>query len=129
MAKITVVFYRDADGSVPVLEWLDREVGRRDRRIAAKCRAAIKALQQDGRDLRRPTADYLRDGIYELRVHFGTVNYRMLYFFHGESIAIVSHGLMKEKEVPDKEITLAMRRKVTYESDPERHSYEETKED
>jgi hypothetical protein len=33
--------------------------------------------------LRRPHADYLEDGIYELRWRNGTVQYRILYFFHG----------------------------------------------
>jgi hypothetical protein len=28
-------------------------------------------------------ADYLRDGIYELRPTFGGIHYRILYFFHG----------------------------------------------
>jgi putative component of toxin-antitoxin plasmid stabilization module len=129
VAKTTVVFFRDDDGSVPALEWLYKEAAARDKRIAAKCRAAISALRQDGRELRRPTADYLRDGIYELRVHFGHVNYRLLYFFHGDTITILTQGLTKEKEVSDKEIALAIRRKAIYEMDPERHSYEEAEDD
>lgn len=49
-----------------------------------KCRVRIERLRDLGHELRRPEADLLRDGIYELRVRLGTLNYRMLYFFHGQ---------------------------------------------
>jgi putative component of toxin-antitoxin plasmid stabilization module len=65
-----------------------------------KCRARIKRLAEFGHELRRPEADYLRDGIYELRVALQGRNYRMLYFFHGQVAAVVSHGLVKERAVP-----------------------------
>ena len=64
-----------------------------------------------GHELRRPEADFLRDGIYELRVGLQHVNYRMLYFFHGRTAAVVSDGLVKEAEVPAKEIEKAIERK------------------
>jgi hypothetical protein len=34
-----------------------------------------------GHELRRPEADFLRDGIYELRASLGGVHHRILYFF------------------------------------------------
>lgn len=43
-----------------------------------------------GHELRRPEADFLRDGIYELRVSLQGQQYRMLYFFHGKVVAVVS---------------------------------------
>jgi putative component of toxin-antitoxin plasmid stabilization module len=78
-----------------------------------------------GHELRRPEADFLRDGIYELRVGFGGVNYRMLYFFHGQTAAVVSHGCTKERVVPAREIELASQRKAKFDKAPERHTYEE----
>jgi phage-related protein len=78
MPQTRIVFYRDDDGSVPILGWLDSL----PKKALDKCRVKIERLQALGHELRRPEADYLRDGIYELRVHLGTVNYRMLYFFH-----------------------------------------------
>lgn len=71
--------------------------------------------------MRRPHADYLRDGIYELRGKEGRINYRILYFFHGKDVAILSHGLIKEKDVPTREIDQAVERKKHYEKDPEKH--------
>ena len=78
-----------------------------------------------GHELRRPEADLLRDGIYELRVGLSGVNYRMLYFFYGNKAVVISHGLTKERIVPPKEIDLALERKNRFESDPEGHSYQE----
>ena len=66
MSKTKVVFYREEDGTVPVLDWLD---GLPDK-VKAKCRVRIERLKGLGHELRRPEADYLRDGIYELRVGY-----------------------------------------------------------
>ena len=74
---------------------------------------------------RRPVADYLRDGIYELRARRGRVNYRLLYFFHGRGVAILAHGLSKEDEVPDAEIERAIERKKAFAKAPARHTYRE----
>jgi hypothetical protein len=46
----------------------------------------------------------------------------MLYFFHGRVAAVVSHGIVKEKDVPAKEIDLAVKRKQLFEADPDAHS-------
>ena len=124
MPKTDVVFFRDTDGSVPAKVWMDEVVARRDRRAVAKLRARIRMLQNDGRDLRRPVADTLREGIYELRAEFGGINYRLLYFFIGNTASVVSHGLTKEARVPVSEIDLAASRKALFESDPERHTYD-----
>jgi hypothetical protein len=49
----------------------------------------------------------------------------MLYFFHGRDLVVVSHGLVKEREVPAKEIELAIRRKAAFFLNPRDHTYEE----
>ena len=64
------------------------------------------------------------DGIYELRVSLQGINYRMLYFFHGDTAAVVSHGIVKERVVPPREIDEAIARKRNFVQDPERHTYE-----
>ena len=121
MPRTEVVFFQDEDGTVPLLEWLDDLA----EKAQDKCLAKLTRLEELGHELRRPEADYLRDGIYELRARLGSVNYRMLYFFHGNEAAVVSHGLTKEKEVPDKEIDLAVERKRRFEADPKKHTYGE----
>jgi phage-related protein len=116
-----VVLYQEDDGSVPLLDWLDGL----QPKVAAKCRVRIERLRELGHELRRPEADYLRDGIYELRVAQQSVNYRMLYFFHGNVAGVLSHGLTKEREVPPREIEEAIERKQRFEADPKGHTYEE----
>lgn len=124
MPQITIVFYKEEDGEVPVLDWL-RALQRRDRRAYAACIARIQRLAARGHELRRPEADYLRDGIYELRVRRGRVQYRILYFFHGQPLAVLVHALTKEGQVPPADIARAIRRKDAFAQDPENHSYAE----
>ena len=76
-----------------------------------------------GHELRRPEADYLRDEIYELRSRLGTVNYRVLYFFHGRNGAIRTQGLTKEAEVPSRDIDVAIARKRAFKASPSRLTY------
>ena len=121
MPKISVVFYQEDAKTVPVLDWLERLPAR----AQDKCRVRIERLRDLGHELRRPEADYLRDGIYELRVGLQGLNYRMLYFFYGRVAAVLVHGLVKEREVPLRDIEEAIRRKRKFELDPERHTYKE----
>lgn len=121
MPKAKVVFFKEDDGSVPILEWLDSL----QEKALDKCTVRIERLEELGHELRRPEADFLRDGIYELRVGLQHVNYRMLYFFHGRTAAVVSHGIVKEAAVPSKEIEKAIERKRKFEKNPKAHTYEE----
>ena len=118
MPRVTIVFFKDDDGSVPMRDWLDGI----QKKAAAKCLARLKRLEDLGHELRRPEADYLRDEIYELRVGLQGSNYRMLYFFRGRTAAVVSHGLVKERAVPPGEIDLAVQRKKKFEQAPKAHS-------
>jgi phage-related protein len=119
---IPVVFYREDDGTCPLLDWLDSL----PRKAQDKCVVRIERLKELAHALRRPEADYLRDGIYELRAKHSGINYRMLYFFHQRTAVVLSHGIMKQAaEVPSKEIELAIRRKRAFAADPERHTYKE----
>jgi hypothetical protein len=49
----------------------------------------------------------------------------MLYFFHGNSAAVLSHGIIKEQEVPPKEIERAVQRKQAFARTPARHTHVE----
>lgn len=55
----------------------------------------------------------------------GKVNYRVLYFFHGNAAAVASHGLVKEDRVPPKAIERARQRKQRFEANPALHTYAE----
>ena len=119
MPQVELVLYREADGSVPLREWLDSLPPKaRD-----KCLVTLQRLEELGNELRRPVADYLRDGIYELRIRFRNANYRMLYFFAGRRIVVVSHGLTKERRVPANDVALAEKRQQAFLDDPRKHTF------
>ncbi len=75
----------------------------------AKVTKWIDKLEEEGPDLPRPFADLVRGKIRELRVGFGTNEYRLLYFFFGKRI-IITHGFLKKTDkVPLGEIERAER--------------------
>lgn len=121
MPKTHVVFYQEDDGTVPVLEWLDTL----SPKAQDKCRVKIERLQELGHELRRPEADYLRDGIYELRIGLQGINYRILYFLYGKVTAVLAHSLLKERAVPVRDLNEALRRKYDFERAPAQHTYQE----
>jgi phage-related protein len=119
MPQIEVLLYCEDDGTAPLVDWLATlQAKARDR-----CLALLTLLHEQGHELRRPHAENLGNGLYELRVKFYRVNYRMLYFFRGRDAAVVSHGLAKERAIPSGEIRLALERKRKFEHDPERHTF------
>jgi len=120
MPKTQIIFFKAADESVPLIEFLDQQ---KPLRVKAKCIALIQLLAQEGYELKRPRTDTLRDGIRELRTEVQNVNYRLRYFFHGQNCVVISHGITKEDIVPDKEIDRAVENKKLYNSDPEKYSY------
>jgi len=121
MGAVNIIFYKEGN-SVPILEFLD-EIPKKAR---AKGDVRLERLAELGNELRRPEADFLRDGIYELRWQLQGIQYRLLYFFHGREAVVLSHGIIKqESEVPVKEIELALKRKNIFEKDPVAHSYSE----
>jgi hypothetical protein len=122
MPKTRVVFYKDDDGSTPLLDWL-AEV--RPQEAVPKCQALIGLLAEKGHELRRPHADLLRDDIRELRARRGKVRIRMLYFFDKQT-AVLTHGFVKPgAKVPDAEIERARSFRQRYLADPGGHTHEE----
>lgn len=120
--RTKVIIYQESDGKAPLIEWFDRLVPK----ARAKCQVRLERLAEMGHELRRPEADYLRDHIHELRAKHDSINYRMLYFFHGREAVVVSHGIMKQRdEVPSAEIELAIRRMRAFKKDPKAHTYYE----
>lgn len=51
------------------------------------------------------------------------MNYRILYFFFGRKMIVLTHGLTKETTIPIKEIEFALGCKRGFERDPINHSY------
>jgi len=105
LAHTEVFFFREPkDESVPLLVWLDEL----PTKVKAKCAVRIDRLAEMG---------------HELRASYQGVHYRMLYFFAGKAAVVLSHGLVKEREVPPREIDLAVQRKQMIEGDFEKFTF------
>ncbi|HBB65805.1 MAG: hypothetical protein A2X28_03500 [Elusimicrobia bacterium GWA2_56_46] len=77
-------------------------------KVKAKVAKWLQLLQEEGSDLKRPYADMLRDGIRELRVSFGHIEVRLLYFIEGKTI-VLTHGFLKKTpQTPATEIEKAI---------------------
>ena len=98
-----VLFYEGDDGNCPVDDFLDGLAVN----IRAKVEKWMEKLEEEGPNLPRPYADLLRDKIRELRINFGTNNYRILYFFNGKEIVMTHAFVKKTRGVPDAEIERA----------------------
>ena len=62
--------------------------------------------------MRRPLADYLRDGIYELRPKGN----RVFYFFFMKNNAVLVHAIKKKTDkVPARDLELCLNRKCLVE--------------
>jgi phage-related protein len=118
MPRTTIVIYREADGTVPLLDWMKRQ----SVRVRAKCHVKIERLAEYGFQLRRPDCDFLRDGIFELRAREGRVHYRILYGFIGHNAIVLSHGSTKEQGVPSKEIDRAIQNLMRFRMNPKLHT-------
>jgi hypothetical protein len=121
MAKTDILIFQEAEGQVPLLDWLDDLPAKaRD-----KCIVRVELLAQMGHELRRPLCDLLEQGIFELRARLGSVNYRILYAFVGPHVVLLSHGCTKERAVPRTEINRALRNLEQYRKDPKTHTFTE----
>lgn len=119
VTSVDIVFYREGE-DIPGKEFIDSLPAK----PLAKGLKQLEKLSTLGHGLRRPHADILRDGIYELRWRDVKVQYRLLYFFHGQGIVVVSHGIQKKGDaVPGVEIDRAITRKEIFQKDPETHSW------
>ncbi|MBT3192128.1 MAG: type II toxin-antitoxin system RelE/ParE family toxin [Verrucomicrobia bacterium] len=105
-------FYITVSGRCPVREHLDTLPDKAARKIAWVLRAV--------RDLERVPTNYLKklvstDNIWEVRVDVGGNSFRLLGFFHGQELIILTNSFQKKSQkTPRGEIRLAEERKTDY---------------
>lgn len=104
-----VYYFVDKDGSKPVKEFIDSLTQKEQ----AKVYAYITELKKQENNLRRPMADYLEDGIYELRPK----DNRIFYFFYLRERAILVHAMKKHvMKIPEGDLRLCIKRKIETEA-------------
>ncbi len=105
-----VVFYQTPRGDSLVDEFLDSL----ETKIRAKVAKWLTLLEEEGPALPRPYADVVEGPIRELRVSFGRLEMRVLYFFHGRTI-VVTHGFLKKtRAIPPVEAQRARRARADW---------------
>ena len=104
-----VYYFIDEDGCNPVKEFINSLTEPEQ----AKVYAYIAELRNQGNNLRRPMADYLRDGIYELRPK----DNRIFYFFYLRDRVVLLHAIKKHvKKIPEGDLKLCIKRRIKTEA-------------
>ena len=98
----TVIFYKTADGRCPVQEFLDSLSGR----VAQKIAWVLSLVE----DLDVVPSTYFKKLVstkemWECRIQLGSNAYRIFCFFDGNSVVVLTHGLIKKtQKTPQREI-------------------------
>ena len=107
-----IEYYKFEDGTNPIDPFLDGL----NPKMRAKVFRTMELLEEFGAELRMPHSEYLKDGIFELRVKLGSDIERVLYFFFTGKKAVLTNGFTrKQQKTPAKEIEIAKIRKADYE--------------
>lgn len=104
-----IYFYVDERGHIPVKEFIE-SLPLRDQ---AKVLAYLDELKKHGHNLRRPMADYLGEGIYEIRPK----DNRIFYFFYLKDNAVLLHSLRKKTDkILSADLNLCLKRRKQVET-------------
>jgi phage-related protein len=107
-----IKFYRTKTGNCPVEDFLQSLPDKQSKKVAWTLRVV--------RDLEQVPAQYLKklkstDDIWEVRVTLGNNTFRLLGFFDGPKLIVLTSGFAKKtNKVPKQEIETAEERKRDY---------------
>jgi len=105
----TVEFYRLPNGISPVEEFLDSLTGKQAQKVLWVLRL-VEELDVVPRQYFKKLVD--SEGVWEVRIQFGNDIFRLLGFFDGGALLILTNGFAKKtQKTPPQEIALAVRRK------------------
>ena len=108
----TVEFYRLPNGNSPIEEFLDSLTGKQAQKVLWVLQL-VEELDVIPRQYFKKLAD--SEGIWEVRIQFGNDIFRLLGFFDGGTLLILTNGFAKKtQKTPPQEIALAIRRKEEY---------------
>jgi len=108
----TVNFYRTESGKSPVEDFLDSLSGKQAQKVIWVLRL-VEELDVVPRQYLKKLVN--TDDIWEVRVQFGGNIFRLLGFFDGTTLMILTNGFAKKSQkTPRQEIELATRRKNEY---------------
>jgi len=100
-----IYYFLDEKRNSPIEEFIDSLPLKEQEKILAY----ISELLKEGYNLRRPMADYLGHGIYELRPK----NNRIFYFFFIRDSAVLLHAIKKKTyKIPESDLDICIKRKL-----------------
>ena len=108
----SVIFYRFPNGQSPIENFLDSLTGRQAQKIAW----VLRLIE----DMEIVPSQYFKklvgqDDLWEVRVQLGSYDFRLLGFFDGGNLVILTNGFTKKtQKTPVQEIESALRRKREY---------------
>ncbi len=108
----TVDFYRLPNGNSPVEVFLDSLTGKQAQKVLWVLQL-IEELAVVPRQYFKKLVD--SEDIWEVRIQFGNDIFRLLGFFDGGTLLILTNGFAKKtQKTPPQEIARAIRRKEEY---------------
>lgn len=108
----TVNFYRRNNGKCPVEEFLDSMTGKQAQKVLWVLQL-IEEMEVIPRQYFKKLVD--SGDIWEVRIQFGNDDFRLLGFFDGGTLFILTNGFAKKtQKTPSQEITLAVRSREDY---------------
>lgn len=113
-----IEFYETENNKIPVQDFLNSL----DKKMRAKAIKEILLLKDLGILIREPYSKHIKDGVFELRIKFGSNVSRIFYFFFVWDKIVLTNGFIKKSQkTPQEEITKALKYKLDYER---RNSYD-----
>lgn len=106
-----IEFYETQNNTIPVQDFLNSL----DKKMRAKAIKEILLLKDLGTLIREPYSKHIKDGVFELRIKFGSNISRIFYFFFvGDKIVLTNGFIKKSQKTPQEEITKALKYKLDY---------------
>ena len=124
MPRTNVILFKDADGSVPVLDWL-QTLQKSDRRGFAKCVARIRSTgSARAMSCAVPRLIFCATESTNFVQNTAMCNIASSTFSTARLPPCCAHAITKKDKVPDVEIDRAIRRQAAFLRDTEAHSHQ-----
>lgn len=107
-----IEFYRLPNGQSPIETFLDSLTGKQAQKVLWVLQL-VEEMETTPRQYFKKLVD--SEGTWEVRIQFGNDIFRLLGFFDGGTLLILTNGFAKKtQKTPAQEIALAIRRKNDY---------------
>lgn len=107
-----VEFYRTADGTKPVAEWLNELDDDRAQAVAI----GVRFFEEyPNAVVPKKLFEKVTDRIWEIKTHYGKEQFRLLSFIENNSVVIAAHGFAKKSmDLKKQDLELAEERRKDY---------------